>query len=288
VTTEFNFDWAEERAREVDEAIRTYDPAKEITLRMRWKGTYDIRLLPCGRDDWMVPIGEHRHVLPDLDDNMPQAVPCPRVIYGDSCAVCDAINWGMAKSLLNRKSPVFCGDKEGKGGIKLRAAALIRGLLLDYTKHPDEKNPPDFGPLPALKIIKIPAMIVKELNAKLADTKKFGAKKLMEWDTGHPISISGHTGNKLYWEHSVLLDAYPIPEEFRDPEIWPDIRDQLPKSPSNPDLPYSNQDLLEAIEKHQAVVPDVIHQFALSIDANKPKALTGSKTKSLQKRLNSV
>jgi hypothetical protein len=286
----FDFSWVEERTAVVDQAMRTYDPAQNLLLSMRWRGEYEIRLLPCSSPDWMVPLGEHRSVLPETDEGYSYSVPCPKTLYGDECIICNAINWGITMGKLSRKSEIIAGDKEGKGGIKLRTYGLVRALLVKYTKDEGEKKPPDFGSLPALKIIKVPGMLVQSFNEWLKDRDNFGPDQLLDWDTGHNILISGKPTNKFYWDAKPLLKPYPIPEEFRNVDSWPDIKEFLPRSMNDDQLPFSNQDLMELIDKHQATIPDFLYDFAHTISisgGSSVKALPGGKKKDeLKKALN--
>jgi hypothetical protein len=269
-------DGLEERERQLDEAMRSFDVSRSVVLPMNWNGTYTFRILPLfDMSDWLVPYGYHWNVFPTGDPKKPASKDgCPRLGYYDpeieevrfgQCYVCDAIDRALAEK--KAKWDDFSNEK----GIMVQKKFYLRILLLEVELEgkKGKPNPPVFDDLPAIKILEVPISAAKVLRQRMADEKRFGFQRLTHPKDGLVICLTRNDeleGAKMY-DPAVLPESYEIPEEFLgfdgdsyfQPDTWPNIDIFIPQT--------SPGEMLAKIEKHQMEINKFVANYTLAIDA---------------------
>lgn len=245
-------DWLDERNKEIDESLISYDPAKDILLNPRWDGVYKFRILPVSKKgDWLRQVGHHWNVFPTTDANPVSIVGCPRFTYGLDCPICGAID----KAIAERKNQ--WSDFTGQKGIICAQRMLIRILLLEFTPSEREKKPPKFTDLPQIKIFSIPARTVgKEIRLASQD-EDYGFESLTHPEKGKIIKCTKDDELLGKWKLQILKE-FPIPEEFLDPNEWPAIEIGLPKT--------TGAELEEMIKVHELDVNPILSNYVLGHD----------------------
>ena len=263
---EYDFSWVDEGVKRVDAKTATYDPAKGPLLEFRWPGIYRFRLLPVfSADEYDKWTGIHWGVLPPDGENGSMPIPCPAVNSNQLCPICDFLSEAMGKGLLDRNDPLWKGDNQGQGSIRVKKFQLLRVLFLGF-KAEDPKRDPDFGELPALRIARIPKAVAGKLNRMMSDKEDFGPDTLMNLDTGYTIRVQASPSLQFYWEVGAVPSKHPIPAKFRNREEW----DALDPDEHIPQI--TTDAVLQILEKHQDVIDERLVKQALSIDVS-PKRL---------------
>lgn len=264
---DYNFEdysWMEDRIAELDEKFTTFDPNTEIALDPQWYGIYRVRVLPViNKADFLVPFGVHWNVIPGTEDKPYTQFGCPQFSHNRYCPVCDAINTAIAER--RAKLDNFKGA-DGKNSITVQRRFLMRVLLLDFEPGDGngKKKVPVFTNLPQLKIMKIPSLVANDIRSKAdPQNKDFGPKKILSPKEGRILRIEKSTKLQNYWKLDVM-DPMEVPEEFMNPEAYPDIQLYLPDTTA--------AQISELIEKNQRNVHPIIANHVLSIDAGQAQA----------------
>ena len=266
---EYDYSWVEKAVEETRQETASYDFAKGPLLTLTWPGAYSFRILPIRQaEDYRRWVGYHWGVLPEDEDGRAAPIPCPRVNSGQDCPICLFLEEALARHLIDRSDPLWKGDNQGRGSIRLKKFLLLRVLFLHF-KGEDPKKDPDFGELPTLKLIRLPRFVVGKINEFMGD-EDFGPKRLMDLDEGLILRVHGSPKNEFYWNVATLPKSYSIPDEFRDPDLWAEtlrFEEHIPQVTTN--------DVMTLLEKHQRVVDERLIKYAFSIDVGKsPLQLT--------------
>lgn len=254
-----DYAWFDERQAEVDKQVQNYDPTKDITLKPRWQGKYKGRFLPIkDRRDWMVPVGVHYNVWETSDENEFVMVPCPRILLGRSCPICEARDWAITRGIVSRDDPIFKGNKEGKGGMKLDVGFLSRFLLTDFIPGEREKKPPKFEGFPLIRIFKFPKAVRNTVDGYMKDPD-VGFQKILGLETGVEWTFEkSELIVPYWWKATPLLDKpYPLPMMILDK--WEDVEAEFNINELIPDV--STDQVLALLEKHQNNLPEFMTEF---------------------------
>jgi hypothetical protein len=252
-----DYSWVEGRQQEINKQTSNYDPTTDIHLRPRWQGYYNLRFWPI-RDprDWMVPIGAHLNVWKAEDEF--SVVPCPRITHAMPCTICQARDWAISRRIISRDDPVFQGDKEGKGGMKLDIGYLSRVLLLNFTPNPKEKEPPAFEGFPLLRIFKFNKSCQKAINSYMKNPN-VGQQAILGLKTGIEWSFEKSQDIKPYWWQVTPLmnKPYPIPihllEKMSAIEAEFNIHALIPE--------FTDEQVRLELEKHQQDIPEFLIDY---------------------------
>lgn len=253
-----DYSWFDQRQAEIDSQVQNYDPTKDITLKPRWQGKYKGRFLPVkSMKDWMVPIGAHYNVW-EAEENEFVIVPCPRILWGRSCPICEARDWAITRGIVSKDDPIFKGDKEGKGGLKLDVGFLSRFLLTDFIPGAKEKKPPRFEGFPLVRIFKFPKSVRNKVDSYMKD-EDIGFQKVIGLETGVEWTIEKNEDIVPYWWNATpLLDKpYPVPmmvlERWEEIEAEFNIRDLIPD--------VTTEQTKALLEKHQNDIPEFLLEY---------------------------